>query len=682
MAKANISAEIAVVQHRDGRVIVAGQFKNLSQDGETYRILTWNTPINGEAYFGPVVTVERESGSEDGSLFLLDDYFKRGLHGWEINEHRVKTPNDYIDIKAGEETDLWHFFLTDIVEIDKDADYLVTLNCSLLEVFVITDAGEELAENLPLNVTSKPFPVALKAYREDTLANEYSKLGTEDVTLSAKGSLALAPEFATGSTDAADQQVITAAHNAAYLWVKSAENIFFDENVICENKNINRWFNTHYSPRGVQAIANCFANIARHMETVPITYDFTHPDAKNRESYAYVTGTGDKWDGVIYLAKSFWKPETKLLGMDSKAGTIIHELAHGVDRATDFASQWYGQEPTMKLAQFSSWASIMHAEALEYFCETTLPFSGYFANADNQVVHITTGNVPPYTADVVLWADGKLIENATATMDFSGEHGRFRLTCKGAKSFGVGLLNTDLNQITWTGSNLSPGFKAAANMIYIPAGRDTIGSPLNETSRDAEEMEQQSVLRNNGYFISALLVTKNQFKNVDQKTDGPRKLVKDGYPAQNMSWIQAQDYCRKRTQNERASGEISANWEYRLPTELEWETAARAGTTTAFWWGNDDPPSYHELARNEIVKPTTAVQTVSPVGWRAKNPWGMYDMLGNLREWCDGPGSVKPVRGGGCGDFGAECRSSKRRLVDGSSASYYIGFRVVLAPCG
>src|SRR5262249_19004344 len=85
---------------------------------------------------------------------------------------------------------------------------------------------------------------------------------------------------------------------------------------------------------------------------------------------------------------------------------------------------------------------------------------------------------------------------------------------------------------------------------------------------------------------------------------------KDQYPVTSVSWFAADAYCRA--------------YDKRLPTETEWEFAARAGTNTTYWWGDDMDPS----RANNSHKATTAVDDP-----RHMNPWGLYDMLGNVQEW-------------------------------------------------
>ena len=158
-------------------------------------------------------------------------------------------------------------------------------------------------------------------------------------------------------------------------------------------------------------------------------------------------------------------------------------------------------------------------------------------------------------------------------------------------------------------------------------------------------------------------------------------------PVETVSWDDATNYCALRTQQERAAGLIPDKCVYRLPTESEWEYAARAGTTTAFYVGNQLLPG--QASFNNL--------RTTPVGSYAPNPWGLYDMSGNLWEWCQdwwGPyptGSVidpkgvvtadfRVIRGGGYYLDAEGCRSAVRN----GDVEYYTrvttGFRVVLAP--
>jgi len=169
---------------------------------------------------------------------------------------------------------------------------------------------------------------------------------------------------------------------------------------------------------------------------------------------------------------------------------------------------------------------------------------------------------------------------------------------------------------------------------------------------------------------------------------------------ETVSWDDATNYCATLTQQERAAERIPTNAVYRLPTEAEWEYACRGWTSTRFSYGDDE--SYTNLT-NYAWYPGNSGGMTHPVGQKLPNPWGLYDMHGNVWEWCQdwwsdnlpggiavdpqGPqtGSIRVVRGGGwyVFDLGGDawnCRSASRGYYSPGVRNFFIGFRVVLAP--
>jgi len=200
------------------------------------------------------------------------------------------------------------------------------------------------------------------------------------------------------------------------------------------------------------------------------------------------------------------------------------------------------------------------------------------------------------------------------------------------------------------------GEKISLDMVMIPAGNFQMGSPANEAGRKDDEGPQHEVRVDNFYLCTTEVtielfmayyqetvsakrdfITTQESQKKTEKADsevdaitGPTPVYGDmtmGYenqhPAMGMSWHNAMTFCRWLSKN---TGKT-----YRLPTEAEWEYACRAGTTNAFG-AESDPEKLKELAWYE----KTADSETSAVGKKKSNAWGLYDMLGNVREWvCD-----------------------------------------------
>jgi formylglycine-generating enzyme required for sulfatase activity len=240
-------------------------------------------------------------------------------------------------------------------------------------------------------------------------------------------------------------------------------------------------------------------------------------------------------------------------------------------------------------------------------------------------------------------------------------------------------------------------FNAPTNLAFIPPGTFRMGSPTNEVDREPffpqiVEGPQTAVTISKGFWMGKYPVTQGEYLAVIGSN--PSGFTGDtNRPVETVSWFNATNYCGKLTQNERAAGRISTNSVYRLPTEAEWEYACRGWTSTRFSYGDD--PGYTNLTQYAWYD-ANSLATTHPVGQKLPNPWGLYDMHGNVGEWCQdwyapypggiaidpqGPatGSARVGRGGLWLRSASYCRSAWRNAQPPNFMGDGGGFRVVLA---
>ncbi len=218
-------------------------------------------------------------------------------------------------------------------------------------------------------------------------------------------------------------------------------------------------------------------------------------------------------------------------------------------------------------------------------------------------------------------------------------------------------------------------------MVSLPGGTFRMGSPEDEPGRAADERPAEETTVPGPFFISVYEVTQGQFLAVVGKSPArfpPRMRNPSAVPVDSVTWDEANDFCRRLTAKEQGRGGA-----YRLPTEAEWEYACRAGTETPFWSGErlvlgedaifaDEPdPDGKRIEKN----------TPYPVGSTRANPFGLFDLHGNVWEWCaDQADGRRVARGGSWREPAVRCRSAARRLLDPAAREPDVGFRVVFAP--
>jgi formylglycine-generating enzyme required for sulfatase activity len=246
-------------------------------------------------------------------------------------------------------------------------------------------------------------------------------------------------------------------------------------------------------------------------------------------------------------------------------------------------------------------------------------------------------------------------------------------------------------------------------LVYIPAGSFMMSSSHSaaqlareydvDESWFAAEFPQHQVRISEGFWMGQTEVTQGQYKSVMNAQPWSGKPVAQksaNNPAVWVTWEDAAVFCRKLSQQEGKT--------YRLPTEAEWEYACRAGTTTRFSFGDSDSAlgDYAWFSGRELLISTRGdpgkmgQEYAHPVGQKKPNPWGLYDMHGNVWEWCSdwydedyysnspsvdpkGPpiGIHRSLRGGSWASLECHLRCSYRRGVSPVNRDAYVGFRVV-----
>ena len=325
--------------------------------------------------------------------------------------------------------------------------------------------------------------------------------------------------------------------------------------------------------------------------------------------------------------------------------------------------------------------------------------------------------------------DGRLL----AAANMAGQVLVYSLSDTKETTKGVAIASTGLAQQKEPKTGNKINNSIGMQLVYIPGGKFRMGSPQSEKGRETQELQHEVELTK-GFYLGVYEVNVGQFRQfiietkyqTDAEKDGkgswgitstgkferhakyhwmsPGFKQGDDHPVVDVSWNDAKAFCRWLSKKE--------NRTYRLPTEAEWEYACRAGTRSAYGFG-DDPRALatagnvaDATARKAFkawslgIKAKDGYAYTAPVGKFKSNRFGLFDMHGNVWEWCEnwydpkgyaegkqtdsmGPasGTRKVHRGGGWSSAANRCRSASR--IGRELSSYrgcYLGFRIVLSP--
>jgi len=261
----------------------------------------------------------------------------------------------------------------------------------------------------------------------------------------------------------------------------------------------------------------------------------------------------------------------------------------------------------------------------------------------------------------------------------------------------------EATQATKTSPPRPPLVLGMTNLVRIEPGTFLMGSPSNEVNLPSVEDPQTRVIISQGFWMGKHEVTQNEYLSLMGKNPSSNITLRENdlnQPVDRVSWTDATNYCGKRTEQERMAGRLPRGYIYRLPTEAEWEYTCRAGTTTRFSFGDDpnlediDRHAWYSGNNGKAGEPNYGPKAV---GQKLPNPWGLFDMHGNVAEWClDGlakysGGTVtnqfnvttnesRVVRGGSVSSTAEACRSAYRMIAKRKLTPVNVGFRVALVP--
>lgn len=235
--------------------------------------------------------------------------------------------------------------------------------------------------------------------------------------------------------------------------------------------------------------------------------------------------------------------------------------------------------------------------------------------------------------------------------------------------------------------------KLTQEFVYIQPGTFIMGSQPNEPGQTHDE-KQHSVTLTKGFYMQATEVTQGEWEAVMGNNPSYFKNCGNDCPVEQVSWNDVQEFLKELNQH------VGHGTTYRLPTESEWEYAARAGTDTPFSYGkclSTDQANYEGSSPLPRCPKGKDRQSTIPVASLLPNPWGLYDMHGNVFEWCQDfiggypSGSVtnpigesrahgRVVRGGDYSGWAKHCRSARRGYFFPDTKKKGLGFRLVRNP--